>query len=73
MGISITKLLIVLGIAIVIFGTKRLRNIGTDLGGAIKNFRTALKEGEGEKPAEDAETVIDGEVTHKTNEKVKDV
>ncbi|GAB6141706.1 Sec-independent protein translocase subunit TatA [Methylosoma difficile] len=73
MGISITKLLIVLGIAIVIFGTKRLRNIGTDLGGAIKNFRTALKEGEGEKPAEDEETVIDGEVTHKTNEKVKDV
>ena len=38
MGIGIGKLLVVLAIAIVIFGTKRLRNIGSDLGGAIKNF-----------------------------------
>jgi sec-independent protein translocase protein TatA len=46
MGISVTKLLIVLAIIIVIFGTKRLRTLGTDLGDAIKNFRSAIKEGE---------------------------
>ncbi|WP_020561737.1 Sec-independent protein translocase subunit TatA [Methylosarcina fibrata] len=48
MGISVTKLLIVLAIILVLFGTKRLRNVGSDLGDAIKNFRLALKEGENE-------------------------
>lgn len=46
MGISVTKLLIVLAIIIVVFGTKRLRTLGTDLGDSIKNFRSAIKEGE---------------------------
>ena len=41
MGISVTQLLIVLVIVVVLFGTKRLRNIGGDLGGAIKGFRSA--------------------------------
>lgn len=50
--ITVPKLLILLVIVIVIFGTKRLRGIGTDLGESIKNFRTALKEGEGEKTAD---------------------
>ncbi len=49
MGISVTQLLIVLVIVIVLFGTKRLRNIGGDLGGAVKGFRSAMKEGEGDK------------------------
>ena len=53
MGISVTKLLIVLVIVIVLFGTRRLRNVGSDLGVAIKNFREAIKEGEEDKPAED--------------------
>ncbi|HCP20141.1 MAG TPA: twin-arginine translocase subunit TatA, partial [Marinobacter hydrocarbonoclasticus] len=38
MGISIWQLLIVLGIVILLFGTKKLRNIGSDLGGAIRGF-----------------------------------
>lgn len=50
--ITVPKLLILFAIIVVIFGTKRLRSVGTDLGEAIKNFRTALKEGEGEKTAE---------------------
>ncbi len=45
MGISVTQLLIILAIVIVLFGTKRLRSLGTDLGGAIKGFRSAVKEG----------------------------
>jgi sec-independent protein translocase protein TatA len=46
MGISVTKLLIVLAIIVVIFGTKRLKNVGGDLGAAIKSFRSAIKDEE---------------------------
>lgn len=67
MGFSVTHLLVVLAIVIVVFGTKRLRNIGADLGGAIKGFRTAMQEGEEGKPAADKSEVIDGEVTSKTD------
>ncbi len=42
MGISIPQLLIVLAILILLFGTKRLRNIGGDLGNAVKGFRKAM-------------------------------
>jgi sec-independent protein translocase protein TatA len=45
-GISLWQLLIVLLIVVVIFGTKRLRSIGTDLGGAVKGFRKAMSEAE---------------------------
>lgn len=43
-GISIWQLLIVLGIVILIFGTKKLRNLGGDLGGAIKSFKKAVSD-----------------------------
>ena len=43
-GISIWQLLIVLLIVAILFGTKRMRNIGSDLGGAIKGFKSAMKE-----------------------------
>ena len=46
MGISIWQLLIVLGIVILLFGTKKLRNIGGDLGNAINSFKKAVKSGE---------------------------
>jgi sec-independent protein translocase protein TatA len=41
-GISIWQLLIILVIVVMIFGTKRLKNLGGDLGGAIKGFRNAM-------------------------------
>jgi sec-independent protein translocase protein TatA len=70
MGLSVTHLLVVLAIVIVVFGTKRLRNIGADLGGAIKGFREALKEGEeSNKPAETKNDAIEGEVTSKKSDK----
>ncbi|WP_221793583.1 Sec-independent protein translocase subunit TatA [Oceanobacter mangrovi] len=43
-GISIWQLLIIAVIVILIFGTKKLRNMGGDLGGAIKNFKSAMNE-----------------------------
>ena len=48
---SIWHWLIVLVIVMLVFGTKKLRNIGSDLGGAVKGFKEGMKEG-AEKPAE---------------------
>ncbi len=42
-GISIWQLLIVLVIVVLIFGTKRLKSLGTDVGGAVKSFRDAME------------------------------
>ena len=53
MGFSTTHLIIFLVIIVVIFGTKKLRNIGADLGGAVKGFKDGMKDG-GEKPADAA-------------------
>jgi sec-independent protein translocase protein TatA len=46
MGFSIPHLLMVLAIAILVFGTRRLKNAGSDLGEAIKGFRNAVRESE---------------------------
>ena len=43
-GISIWQLLIVLAIVVMIFGTKRLKNIGADLGSAIKGFKKSMSD-----------------------------
>ena len=53
-GISMWQLLIILLIVVLIFGTKKLRNMGGDLGSAVKNFKGAMKDGEAEadKPAD---------------------
>ncbi len=59
MAPSLWQLLIVLGIVIVIFGTKRLRGMGGDLGSAIRGFKDSMKGGE-----KDAEE----HVTHMTTE-----
>ena len=45
MGFSTTHLIIFLVIIVVIFGTKKLRNIGGDLGGAVKGFKDGMKDG----------------------------
>jgi sec-independent protein translocase protein TatA len=44
-GIGIWQLIIILAIIMMVFGTKKLRNIGSDLGGAIKGFKNAMDEG----------------------------
>lgn len=54
-GISIWSLLLILVIVMLIFGTKKLRNMGTDLGGAIKGFKSAMNEGENADKKSDGE------------------
>ena len=51
-GISIWQLLIILVIIVLLFGTKRLRNIGTDLGSAIRGFRSSIKDSDTETTTE---------------------
>ena len=48
MGIGFRELLIILAIALVLFGAKKLKNIGSDLGGAVRGFKKAMNEGEDE-------------------------
>ena len=49
-GISIWQLVIVLAIILLLFGSKKLRNIGGDLGNAVKGFKSAMKDGGTEEP-----------------------
>ena len=66
---SIWHWLIVLVVVLLIFGTKKLRNIGSDLGGAVKGFKEGMKE-EAPKISENAEQgghTIDAEVKDKQN------
>jgi sec-independent protein translocase protein TatA len=79
MGISIWQLLIVLAIVLLLFGSKKLKNLGSDLGGAIRGFKKSIKDGESPAESDEAEkidnnnqsNVIEGEVTDKTKEKEK--
>lgn len=62
-GISIWQLLIVLAILILIFGTKKLKNLGADLGGAVKGFKQAVdKENDVDDEKTTQSKVIDSEV-----------
>ena len=65
-GLSIGSLLLILAIVILLFGTKKIRNIGSDLGSAIKNFKKSVKD-ESDSTASNIEKkesdAIDAEVT----------
>jgi sec-independent protein translocase protein TatA len=82
-GISIWQLLIVFVIVILVFGTKKLRNLGGDLGGAVKGFKNAInedpaKKAEEEKTAqeslalEEKDATFDGTAEKQAAEKQKD-
>jgi sec-independent protein translocase protein TatA len=70
---SIWHWLIVLVIVMLVFGTKKLRNIGADLGGAVRGFKEGMKEGTSDKPAETPGSsqkkdgnIIEGEIKEKS-------
>jgi sec-independent protein translocase protein TatA len=80
MRFSVWELLLILAIVLVLFGTKRLRNLGADLGASFKGFRDSMKEGEKSAEAEDEKKpdhitqgrVIDAEATRENTPKEKD-
>lgn len=72
-GISIWQLLIVLAIIILIFGTKKFKNIGGDLGGAVKGFKKAMSEDADKKEEEDDKKQLKQEDADFTEAKKADV
>jgi sec-independent protein translocase protein TatA len=78
-GISIWQLLIVLAIVLLLFGTKRLRSLGSDLGNAVKGFKGAMSSEEKDKETDPqkltqadekkGDDVIEGEATTRKEEK----
>lgn len=78
MGISVWQLLIVLVIVLLLFGTKRLRTLGSDLGNAVRGFKGAMKDDSASdedekgphKLAKDDATMVDGEVASKERDRI---
>lgn len=68
-GIGIWQLLIILLIVFMLFGTKKLRSLGSDLGGALKGFKTAMKDEDAPAASDEADEA--GEATEATAEKVE--
>ncbi len=71
MAPSIWQLLIVLVIVLLLFGTKRLRNIGGDLGGAIRGFRSSMK-GKAEDAPEAEQLAEENSAANKSSEPTED-
>ncbi|MBT0721864.1 twin-arginine translocase subunit TatE [Tatumella sp. TA1] len=78
-GISITKLLIIAVIVILFFGTKKLRNLGSDLGSSIKGFKKAMSDDDAKKDQDadfspkslsESEQTSQPEVKHKDKDQV---
>ena len=64
-GLSIWELLIVLAIVVLVFGTARFKNLGSDLGSAIKGFRSAIKD-DNQKAVEQQPEADEGEAAVRT-------
>ena len=75
-GLSIWHWLIVLLVVVLIFGTKKLRNMGQDLGGAVRGFKEGMKSTEAEAPpppeapSQVTGRTIEGEVRQESSTKV---
>ena len=79
MGIGFRELLVILAIALLVFGAKKLKTIGSDLGGAVRGFKKAMSEGEEEEQkakTEDMKKIRsdapDAEFAEKANAEKKD-
>jgi len=70
MGFGWQELLIILVIVALIFGTKKLRNIGSDLGGAVKSFKDSVSTEDAEKEAGDSQSEQLSDDANQTAEKV---
>ena len=63
MGFSIQHLVLLLVIVMLLFGTKKIKNVGSDVGGWIRDFKKAMREDTPEEPVvkQDTKQVIEGE------------
>lgn len=66
---GIGELLLIFGIVLLLFGTKRLSSLGNDLGNALKGFRNAMRDEKADKVELPSERVIEGELKEKEKEK----
>ncbi len=71
-SLSIWHWLIVLVIVLAVFGTKKLRNIGSDLGGAVKSFKEAVRESDGEKAHEQDKLANNSQSPHVVDAEIRD-
>lgn len=65
---SVWHWLIVLLIVVLVFGTKKLKNIGGDVGGAVNEFKKAIKDGQVTDETDKNGTTVEGEVTQKSKQ-----
>lgn len=65
---SIWHWLIVLLVVVLVFGTKKLKNMGSDIGGAVKGFKEGLKEGNSTEPGDEQKTEEKISVAEKTSD-----
>ncbi|TWX58426.1 Sec-independent protein translocase subunit TatA [Colwellia hornerae] len=70
-NMGIWQLLIVAVIIVLLFGTKKLRNLGGDLGSAVKGFKNAMTDSSAKKEEESAENIADKSTAVDAEEKVK--
>ena len=68
-GISIWQLLIVVAIIVLLFGTKKLRNLGSDLGESVKGFKKAMND---DKPKDAEFEIVEQKQADSTEQKAKD-
>lgn len=71
-GISVWQLLIILIIVVLLFGTKKIRSLGGDLGSAIKNFKDSMREGQQEAETKDNIIQHDGAKQEQASETKND-
>ena len=72
-GISIWQLLIILAIVVMLFGTKRLRNLGGDLGAAVKGFRNAMSSEQEKSETDTSDATTDSDNSAVENDKAEKV
>lgn len=73
-GISVWQLLIILVIVVLLFGTKKLRSLGGDLGSAIRSFKSSLRDGEEDKDNKNDQLQhdVDNDLSTTSSQKEKD-
>ncbi len=72
-GLSPAHILLILVVVVLVFGTSKLKNLGKDLGGAVKGFKEAMKDPEEQArlDKEQKDRTVEGTVKHTENEKDK--